>query len=106
MGESIRLRMLAAAIEGYELLKSFDFNVAGGSDVRVEWRLGASCSGYKEMAAAISAIVGERYAELRAEAMSRAAAKIQAARIDLEDWRAEQDSTAAPISSEQEQTSS
>src|SRR5689334_2112824 len=90
MGEAIRLRQLAAAIEQYELLKGFDFKVAGGSDVRVEWRLGASCPGYKEMAAAISEVVSERYEELRGEAMSRAAAKIQAARIELEDWQARQ----------------
>lgn len=95
MGESIRLRQLAAAIEEYEALKSFDFKVASGSDVRVEWRLGAACVGYKETAAAISTIVGERYDELRGEALSRAAGKIQAARVDLEDWRAQQGPTSS-----------
>lgn len=65
-----------------ETLKLFTTPVQG-SEVKVEWRNGASLGGYKELSEAIGEIVSEGWEALKAEAVRRAEAKLAKAEEEL-----------------------
>lgn len=70
------------AVRALNAMKMFKINVQH-STVDVGWSQGSACGGYKELSAAISAVVSDRWNELRDEAVARAEAQVQLARKQL-----------------------
>lgn len=85
----------SSAVYALEAMKLFACNVRG-SRVDVGWSQGSATAGYKELAAAISEVVSERWDELRNEAIARAEKEVERAHEQLVAGLTETDDRGTP----------
>lgn len=80
--ESLKLRLLAEAIDRLEALQKFQYQVPV-NEFQVSWNTGSAVAGYREMSVDIATIVGERYQGLRLEAIAKAEKEVALRRSAL-----------------------
>lgn len=83
------------AVYTLDAMKLFGINVQH-SRVDVGWQQGSATAGYKELAAAISEVVSDRWDELRNEAIARAEKKVEQAHENLVTGLTETDDRGTP----------